>query len=286
MSFPAPESLTPAKFQGILEYLRILLQNLPTALPVGSAFTSKYLAFLTFMIDTELLDRTGSEIGALNEQFKQIFGWQTRTTGSGIVAIEERGEPICTVVDVLEDFHVRYPTDNVIKKWAVDIGIEVQEVYSQHNIELPPQGTATKQQKQTLLDSVLSTSNTAVNNPQTVFESSTSSRGCPVHALMQKLIIKTTIMSKDSKPKVSWKCILCDHSQKGSPQESCVLKHSATCKKLPVHLQNEAITALKDTSLGAQLIELDDQCNMAPSVEIQPHMDEPPAKNGLKTRWL
>ncbi|KAG1734372.1 uncharacterized protein EDB91DRAFT_1146790 [Suillus paluster] len=161
MSFPAPESLTPAEFQGILEYLRILLQNLPTALPVGSAFTSKYLAFLSFTIDAELLDRTGSEIGALNEQFKQIFGWQTRTTGSGIVAIEERGEPICAVVDVLENFHVRYPTDNVIKKWAVDIGIGVQEVYSQHNIELPPQSTATKQQKQTLLDSVLSISNTA-----------------------------------------------------------------------------------------------------------------------------
>ncbi|KAG1729099.1 uncharacterized protein EDB91DRAFT_1160234 [Suillus paluster] len=164
MSFPAPESLTPAEFQGILEYLRILLQNLPTAFPVGSAFTSKYLAFLSFTIDAELLDRTGSEIGALNEQFKQIFGWQTRTTGSGIVAIEERGEPICAVVDVLEDFHVRYPTDNVIKKWAVDIGIGVQEVYSQHNIELPPQSTATKQQKQTLLDSVLSISN-KLNDP-------------------------------------------------------------------------------------------------------------------------
>ncbi|KAG2072972.1 hypothetical protein BDR04DRAFT_1141453 [Suillus decipiens] len=135
MSFSAPESLTPAEFQGILEYLRILLQNLPTALPVSSAFTSKYLAFLSFTIDAELLDRTGSEIGALNEQFKQIFGWQTRTTGSGIVAIEERGEAICAVVDVLEDFHVRYPTDNVIKKWAVDIGIGLQEVYTSEDSE-------------------------------------------------------------------------------------------------------------------------------------------------------
>lgn len=88
---------------------------------------------------------------------------------------------------------------------------------------------------------------------------------------MQKLVIKTTIMSEDGKPKVSWKCISCDHSRKGSPQESRVLKHSATCKKLPVHLRNEAITASKDTSLGAQLVE-------APPVEEQPHMDEPPAK--------
>jgi hypothetical protein len=88
---------------------------------------------------------------------------------------------------------------------------------------------------------------------------------------MQKLVIKTTIMSEDGKPKVSWKCISCDHSRKGSPQEIRVLKHSATCKKLPVHLRNEAITASKDTSLGAQLVE-------APPVEEQPHMDEPPAK--------
>ncbi|KAG2051295.1 hypothetical protein BDR06DRAFT_973827 [Suillus hirtellus] len=180
---------------------------------------------------------------------------------SGIVAIEEQGEAICAVVNVLEDFHVRYLTDNVIKKWAVDIGIGVQEVYRKHNVKLPPQGMATKQQKQTLLDSVLSASNTAVNNPQTVVEPSMSLKGHLVHALMQKLIIKTTIMSEDSKPK-----------------ESCVLKHSATCKKLPVHLWNEAITASKETSLRVQLIELNDQSNMASSVEIQPYMDEPPAK--------
>ncbi|KAG2737955.1 hypothetical protein P692DRAFT_201858164 [Suillus brevipes Sb2] len=36
---------------------------------------------------TEFRDRTGSEIGALNEQFKQIFGWKTRTTGSGIIKL-------------------------------------------------------------------------------------------------------------------------------------------------------------------------------------------------------
>ncbi|KAG1760357.1 hypothetical protein EDD22DRAFT_82773 [Suillus occidentalis] len=186
--------------------------------------------------------------------------------------IEERGAPICAVVDVLNNFHVKYPTDNVIKKWAVDIGIGAQEIYSQHNTELPPKSTAgTKQQQQTLLDSTqLSTSQIVLDNSQTV-ESSASSRGRPVHTLMQKLVIKTTIMSEDGKPKVSWKCISCDHSRKGSPQESRVLKHSATCKKLPVHLRNEAITASKDTSLGAQLVE-------APPVEEQPHMDEPPAK--------
>jgi hypothetical protein len=134
--FPAPESLTLTEFQGVLKYLRTLLQNLPTALSVGTAFTSKYLIFLKFMINNELLDHTGSEIGALNEQFKQIFGWKTRTTGSGIIMIEERGAPICAVVDVLDNFHVKYPTDNVIKKWAVDIGIGVQEIYSQHNTKV------------------------------------------------------------------------------------------------------------------------------------------------------
>jgi len=97
MPFPTPESLTPAEFQDVPVYLRTLLQNLPPALPAGTSLASKYLIFLSFTLDDELQECTGSEIGALNEQFKQIFGWKTRTTGSGILLVEERGPPICAV---------------------------------------------------------------------------------------------------------------------------------------------------------------------------------------------
>ncbi|KAG2365392.1 hypothetical protein BDR07DRAFT_1374352 [Suillus spraguei] len=71
-------------------------------------------------------------------------------------------------------------------------------------------------------------------------------------------------MSEDGKPKFSWKW---------SPQESCVLKHSAICKKLPVHLQSQAITASKDGSLGVQILE-----DYKTVPDNEGHLDEPLAK--------
>ena len=63
-------------------HLESLLNNLPDAIPIGD----KYSAFLAFVLDPELVDKTGHEIGALSEQFKRIFGWQARTTGDGILS--------------------------------------------------------------------------------------------------------------------------------------------------------------------------------------------------------
>lgn len=91
MALPAPESLSPKEFPTFLAYLHTLLQDLPEDLPVRDSpmSQSKYFSFMSFQIDEELLDRTGTEIGVLNEQFKAVFGWKSRTTGDQILSIEE-----------------------------------------------------------------------------------------------------------------------------------------------------------------------------------------------------
>ncbi|KAF8137528.1 hypothetical protein EV363DRAFT_1536446 [Boletus edulis] len=132
---PTPELLTPEQFKAFLKHLDALLQNLPDAVPVGVPTASKYDYFLSFTLDADLEERTGCEIGAFNEQLKGIFGWKARTTGDGILPIDERGEPICAVVSVLRRFHEKYPNDAIVKKWAVDIALGAEKLYRQHGIE-------------------------------------------------------------------------------------------------------------------------------------------------------
>ena len=134
MAIPNPETISHAEFPILLAHLRTLLRQLPDTLPIGDAASSKYQMFLSFKLDADLLEQTGSEIGALNEQFKAVFGWKTRTTGDGLLSIDERGPAVCAVVNVLEGFHHRHPDDNIIKKWAVDIAKGATQVYVQHGV--------------------------------------------------------------------------------------------------------------------------------------------------------
>ena len=130
MPLPTAETILPTEFPHFLEHLQGLLRNLPDAMPVGD----KYSTFLSFSLDPELVENTGHEIGALSEQFKRIFGWRARTTGDGVLPIEERGLPNCSVVNVFHHFHHQYPEDVVLKKWAVDIAIGAEKVYRQYGL--------------------------------------------------------------------------------------------------------------------------------------------------------
>lgn len=134
MDLPLPEagSLTPNEFLDFLKHLQAIIRDLPSELPTGDPATSQYSTFLSFQLDEDLIERTGSDIGALNEQFKQVFGWKARTTGDQLLSIDERGKPILAVVDVLERYHLRYPNDNIIKKWVVDITAVIYKIYGQH----------------------------------------------------------------------------------------------------------------------------------------------------------
>ncbi|KAF8221637.1 hypothetical protein L208DRAFT_1426591 [Tricholoma matsutake] len=70
-------------------------------------------------LDQEQLETTGSEVSTLSEQLKGTFGWNSRSTGDGIVPITE----------VFEQFFAKYPHDNVLKKWIIDVAKGAEKVY-------------------------------------------------------------------------------------------------------------------------------------------------------------
>jgi hypothetical protein len=126
-------------FAAYLARLHSLLDpgNLPVNLPLCNESTeSVYGNFLHFAIDPDLLEKTGDEVGAFNEQLKAIFGWKTRTTGDGIIPIKERGRALSAAVDVLSRFHKKHPNNAVIQKWGFDIGQGVEKVYKIHGCEV------------------------------------------------------------------------------------------------------------------------------------------------------
>jgi hypothetical protein len=108
-----------------LRYLRTYLDALPKSLPSPQRGELPKFPFRTFRLDAEQEQECGT-IGAVNEGFKRIFGWKTRTTGDGILEITERGPNIGAVADVLEKYIKENPAsdggpDAVLMKWVEDI---------------------------------------------------------------------------------------------------------------------------------------------------------------------
>ncbi|KAN0096962.1 hypothetical protein V8E55_001408 [Tylopilus felleus] len=258
MVFLASESIPPNQYLHFLAHLQILLVNLPSDLPHGSdLMTSKYKAFLSFTIDEELLECTGSEVGAMNKQFKQVFGWKTHTTGDQILSIDERGKPITAVVDALEHFHSKYPKDNVLKKWGVDIAAGTYKMYNQYGLPVSPTESdgLSKLTCNTQLSLVVSPRPSAPSQFQSNSEStSTGNKGHPLKAVMNKLIVKF-----NNKGKKAWHCTAskCDHVRKGNPSKACILRHATKCPYLDATLKCDAIEASTEGSLGSQIEQLD-----------------------------
>ena len=135
---PGVEFLSHDDFRSqILDRLKLLLDNLPRQLPLRTGpdwADSKFSQFLFFRIDPDLLEKTGCEVSALSEQLKGIFGWKTRTTGDGIVPIEERGEAVCAMHMVFAEFWERHPENNVLRKWIFDTLKGAEKTYHIHNV--------------------------------------------------------------------------------------------------------------------------------------------------------
>ncbi|TFY64064.1 hypothetical protein EVG20_g6072 [Dentipellis fragilis] len=125
-----------ASDQTLLHELRELLNHLPDELPLPNG-NSRYQAFLSFGLDTDLMDKIGDEVGVVSDQFKGVFGWKTHTTGDGIRAIEECSKPICAVVDVLARFLKVHPGDAVLRKWALDIADGARKQYRIYGKAVP-----------------------------------------------------------------------------------------------------------------------------------------------------
>ena len=87
------------------------------------------------------MEHTGDEIGALNEMLKASFGWKARMMGDGILPVLERGDGICALPHVLRGFFQRFPNNNVLKKWILDIETGIEKAYKEHNTkvsDIPP----------------------------------------------------------------------------------------------------------------------------------------------------
>src|SRR6266446_8902337 len=98
---PYVDSLSHNDFRcQVLDRLKLLLDHLPRQLPIRTTADSAFSSFLFFRINPDLLEKTGCKVSALSEQLKGIFGWKARTTGDGIVAIEEQGDAVCTMHNV------------------------------------------------------------------------------------------------------------------------------------------------------------------------------------------
>jgi hypothetical protein len=121
MVLPAAERTSPEEFKPVLARLEYLLANLPEQLPASDSFFSRYGAFLSFALDPDILEKTGDEIATLSEQLEGIFGWDARTSGDGIIPIVERGKAICALHHILKEYHEKFPDNNVLKKWVLDV---------------------------------------------------------------------------------------------------------------------------------------------------------------------
>ena len=112
---------SPEEFKTVLARLEYLLANLPEQLPSSDSFFSRYGAFLSFTLDLDILEKTGDEIATLGEQLEGVFGWNARTSGDGVIPILERGKAICALHPILKEYHEKFPDNNVLKKWVLDV---------------------------------------------------------------------------------------------------------------------------------------------------------------------
>jgi hypothetical protein len=129
MPYPPPEKASREEVTRILAKLKVLLANLPSLLPLGDGFDSKYNAFLAFSLDDDILEKTGDEVATLGEQLEHVFGWRSRTTGDGIIPIKERGEAICALHPILAEYYTKFPNNNVLKKWIIDVTLGAEKVF-------------------------------------------------------------------------------------------------------------------------------------------------------------
>jgi hypothetical protein len=136
MPISPAESVSREEFGGILKRLKVLLSNLPSQLPLVADSKSRYNAFLSFSLDPDILDKTGDEVATLGEQLEHIFGWRTRTSGDGIIPILERGRAICALHSILSEYHEKYPDNNVLKKWVVDVATGAEKAFETFGVEV------------------------------------------------------------------------------------------------------------------------------------------------------
>jgi hypothetical protein len=134
MPFTPAEKISQGEFTKVLETLKLYLDNLPNQLPLVNSSISRYASFLSFNLDPDLLDHTGCEVATLGEQLEGIFGLEACTSGDGVLPILERGAAICAVHPLLQLYHKKFPENNVLKKWVIDIAEGAEKAFAIHGV--------------------------------------------------------------------------------------------------------------------------------------------------------
>jgi len=85
-SYPAPETLSHDNFASILTRLKLLLDNLPDALPSHGDKSDAFGLFLMwpddFVLDADWMEKTECEVATLSEMLKRVFA-----SGKGHLAL-------------------------------------------------------------------------------------------------------------------------------------------------------------------------------------------------------
>ena len=73
-------------------------------------------------------------MATLGEQLECIFGWKAHMFGDGIIPILEWGKVICALQCLLKKYHEKYPENNMLKKWVIDITVGAEKVFTLYEI--------------------------------------------------------------------------------------------------------------------------------------------------------
>ncbi|EJD47602.1 hypothetical protein AURDEDRAFT_123491 [Auricularia subglabra TFB-10046 SS5] len=121
-------------FETQLDYLVLLLQNLPTAIPTGT----RIYKFHRPIFKSQDVAATGSQQKAVLKYLESTFG-ALDCDGNSFIAFQERGEGLDAVVQVLRaniDDSVDESNQD-LKSWVVHLLASAMRAYKQHNNALP-----------------------------------------------------------------------------------------------------------------------------------------------------
>ncbi|KAI0643696.1 ribonuclease H-like domain-containing protein [Trametes meyenii] len=273
-----------------LDALRLILENLPDSLQ--DVEKSDQFPFIGFVPDPIEVEEYGSIPSAINHALEISLGWKSRSTGDGIIPINERGKGVCSLVDVLKLWASNCPSpdsDGVLLKWITDIRAGAEKAYTLAKKPLPSnqQDVLVKRPAATL-DGFFKNSGTINERARTATvkrkrshsrsdseddDSELQDRSATVRR--QDLVdvpwspLKKKTRGRPRKQENTELIIKCEHASTGDsyyrcigdgcswvraghPQLNRILRHAAGCRHLSAKLRAKANDWAAQRSLGAK----------------------------------
>lgn len=106
--------LSPQQLEQQLSLLRSLLAGLPNSIPASN----EHYRLSSYLPSEEDINTYGEE-GAVNHDLEVIFCPQSRQHGP--IHLQERGEGLLAVSDVLRKYTAKFPDSVILQKWIFDL---------------------------------------------------------------------------------------------------------------------------------------------------------------------